>query len=159
MAYDFLLQDSDGQTLVVSKGMTTTTLASKDNLRGGQYRVWLTAIDAQGVTLSSAAWTFRVSHVSPTDEFSLKLLNSELLADSSPLQTTPQRIAPPATPEVRHIDAPTDEMAEILSVTVHAAELSVAPSFPHMVDLYDAQADQSPETGLLDMIFADTQWC
>ncbi len=159
VAYDFLLQDSDGQTLVVSKGMTTTTLASKDNLRGGQYRVWLTAIDAQGVTLSSAAWTFRVSHVSPTDEFSLKLLNSELLADSSPLQTTPQRIAPPATPEVRHIDAPTDEMAEILSVTVHAAELSVAPSFPHMVDLYDAQADQSPETGLLDMIFADTQWC
>lgn len=158
VAYDFLLQDSDGQNLVVSKGMTTTTLASKDNLRGGQYRVWLTAIDAQGATLSGPAWTFRVSQVSPTDEFSLEQLNSELLADSSPLRTMRERIDTPAPTVVRHIDAATDGLAETLSITVYAAELNVAPSFPHMAELYGVQAEQTLDTGLLDMIFAVSQW-
>jgi hypothetical protein len=49
-------------------------------------------------------------------------------------------------------------MAPVPSVNDQAAEFGVVSSLPHMAERYGVQADQTPETGLLDMIFADTQW-
>lgn len=161
VAYDFLLQDSDGQTLVDSKRLTTTTLASRDNLRGGEYRVWLTAVDNDGAILTSAAWTFRVSLMMPVIERPLDPLESLLLVDHSPLQTSGERTAAPANRQIHEAHDATTETKAFSTVsfdTVDAAVL-IAPGLrPQPADADSTTSSQPSELRLLDMLFADAQW-
>jgi hypothetical protein len=91
VSWDFLLQTSDGETLVSSKGLVSTSLASKDNLRSGQYRVWLTAVDSRGVTLSSGPFTFTVtrSDESTKPDHSLRAIHQLLAIPELRLEIQP----------------------------------------------------------------------
>ncbi len=93
VSWDFLLQTSNGETLVSSTGLVSTSLASKDNLRSGQYRVWLTAVDSRGVTLSSDAFTFNVTRLDegtqPDD--SLRAIHQLLAIPEIRLEIQPDR--------------------------------------------------------------------
>lgn len=162
VAWDFLLQTSDGETLVSSKGLVSTSLASKDNLRAGQYRVWLTAVDSRGVTLSSGAFTFNVTRLdqSTEDQGYLKPIE-ELLAFPGPqLEIPPVRtrtdespVAIAAAGTVPMIDRLCDATpAMVTAVRGDGRVLLPADELPHIL------VEMPCGDSVIDAIFSEALW-
>lgn len=161
VSWDFLLQTSDGQTLVSSKALVSTSLASKDNLRAGQYRVWLTAVDSRGVTLSSEAFTFNVTRLDDTTEPHGTLTTiGEILAFPG-LQWPSQAEQPEMDEKIVSTAAatlpPDDRLGQVALLMVPAgcqdAPATVLPQQSHRI------ADKlAISESVLDEIFSEALW-
>jgi hypothetical protein len=124
--YEMLLRRDDVNSLVLNKkDILTNSFTPASNLAAGNYRVWIRAINANGIlTTWSVAQTFTITAVTPNEEqpaenfLAVSLLSDEP-DDVNEIPVLIATTAPDSSPVIE--DRPEDTPAELEAITGNEA--------------------------------------